>query len=57
MAPISRSVSVFLPKSLCHFRCTTVADSNLVMSKTILILISINAQTFYLKYTVQNFNE
>ena len=36
------SVDVFLLKSLCHFRLTTVLDSNLVMSKTILIIISID---------------
>ena len=38
---ITCSVGVFLPKSLCNFRFTTVPDSNLAMSKTILILISI----------------
>ena len=57
MVLIPCSVDVFLPKSLCHFRFTTVNDSNLAMSKTIFILISIDTSTFYLKYTVQNLNE
>ena len=57
MVLIPCSVDVVLPKSLYHFRFTTVADSNLVMSKTTLFLIFIDKQTFYLKYTVQNLNE
>ena len=40
MVLILCSVGVVLPKSLCHFRFTTVVDSNLAMSKTIFILIS-----------------
>ena len=42
MALISYSVDVVLSKSLCYFRFTIVADSNLAMSKTILILVSID---------------
>ena len=40
------SVGVVLLKSLCHFRLTTVPDSNLTMSRTILTLISINPDFF-----------
>ena len=57
MVLIACSIGVFLTKSLCHFRFTTVTDSNLAMSKTIVIVISIDTQTFYLKYIVQNLNE
>ena len=44
----------FCQQSVCHFRFTIVADSNLAMSTTIFILISIDTLIFYLKYTVQN---
>ena len=35
------SVDVDLPKSLCHFRFTTVPNSNLAMSKNIFIFTSV----------------
>ena len=42
MVPIPYSIDVFSPEPLRHFRFTNVANSNLPMSKTILILISID---------------
>ena len=42
MVVIPCLVGVFLPKSLCHFRFTAMADCNLAVSKTILTLISID---------------
>ena len=35
-------MNIFLPKSLYHFRFATVPDSNLAISKSILILLSID---------------
>ena len=42
MILIPGSFGTFLPKSLCHFRFTTVPDSNLFMNETILIFISVD---------------